>query len=97
LKSVFITITGPNDAVGVETKGPSTVVSNAPSKTKGREDEAVEAAEQRRLWAMAATSAAHLIAEFTDKPLPDLDAIKIAFTPASTCQFIKLFFCTSMY
>jgi hypothetical protein len=53
------------------------------SVTKTREEEAIEAAEQRRLWAMAATSAAHLISEFTDKPIPDLETLKKTFAPAS--------------
>jgi len=53
------------------------------STTRLRDDEPMDASEQRRLWAMAATSAAHLITEFADRPIPDFSAVRKTFTPAS--------------
>jgi hypothetical protein len=43
----------------------------------------LDAAEHRKLWAMAATSVANLIREFADKPIPNLEAIRQAFVPES--------------
>lgn len=50
---------------------------------KTHEQELAEAAEHRKLWAMAATSVANLIKEFSDKPIPNLEAIRQSFEPES--------------
>ncbi|CAL8144171.1 unnamed protein product [Orchesella dallaii] len=64
-------------------------LSSSHAKIKQKEDAAQEASERRRIWAMAAASAAEMLKELTKKSAPEFDDVIQHFAPITPGEWAE--------